>query len=348
MSNCLVTRKFSLSFFLCVVMILVFTTFAYANARTYHGLTTVGYGTASIHEGGSYWDATRVEYTTQPFYYMDQIGASFWSSWNTCNGATNWSSYQGHSYSWYMSYNARSSGDSLALEDVECPGTGNSLGRVSSVNHWWQSTGFSGDGEIIAKPSAISTTFYDVPTTYWAYSFIESMYQIGILDPDAVSNHCWSGFFCPGDWITRAQMASYLERGMHGSNYEFPAPSGIFSDVPLDYWNISAIEKLYADQVTGGCGLNPLRYCPEKRVTRAEMAVFLLRAEHGNTYYPPPVGSSTGFTDVSTTYWAAAWIKQLAAEGITGGCLSSPPKFCPEAPTSHAQMAVFLQRTFAP
>jgi hypothetical protein len=56
------------------------------------------------------------------------------------------------------------------------------------------------------------------------------------------------------------------------------------------------------------------------------------------------VGASTGFSDVPTNYWAAAWIKQLAAEGITAGC--SAGIYCPESPVTRAQMAVFLVRTF--
>jgi hypothetical protein len=74
------------------------------------------------------------------------------------------------------------------------------------------------------------------------------------------------------------------------------------------------------------------------------MAVFLLRAKHGSSYAPPSIGAGSGFTDVPPSYWAAAWIKQLAAEGITGGCGSGT--YCPEAPVTRAQMAVFLVRTF--
>jgi hypothetical protein len=74
------------------------------------------------------------------------------------------------------------------------------------------------------------------------------------------------------------------------------------------------------------------------------MAVFLLRARHGAGYTPPAVGAGTGFGDVPTSHWAAAWIKQLAAEGITGGCGGG--NYCPEAAVNRAQMAVFLVKTF--
>ena len=113
-----------------------------------------------------------------------------------------------------------------------------------------------------------------------------------------------------------------------------------FSDVESTYWAWNFIERLYLAGITGGCALNPPQYCPETVVTRAQMAVFLERSIHSSSYYPPAVGSSTGFGDVSPTYWAGAWIKQLAADGITGGCGSG--NYCPEAPVTRAQMAVFL------
>ena len=72
------------------------------------------------------------------------------------------------------------------------------------------------------------------------------------------------------------------------------------------------------------------------------MAVFLLKAKHGSSYSPPV---ATGvFSDVPTNYWAAGWIEQLAAEGITGGCGAGV--YCPDTDVTRAQMAVFLVKTF--
>ncbi len=122
--------------------------------------------------------------------------------------------------------------------------------------------------------------------------------------------------------------------------YEFPGAT--FADVPVTYWAWNWIERLYTQGVTGGCGTAPLRYCPGNPVTRAQMAIFLLKAKHGSTY-APPAASGTMFSDISFSYWAAAWVEQLANEGITSGCGGG--KYCPENPVTRAQMAIFLLKS---
>lgn len=180
------------------------------------------------------------------------------------------------------------------------------------------------------------TRFSDVGTNHWAYSWIEK------LAANGVTGGCGVGLYCPTVGVTRAQMAVFLLRAEHGSAYTPPPATGIFTDVPTTHWAAAWIEQLYNEGITGGCGTG--LYCPELPVTRDQMAVFLLRGEHGATYVPPVVGAGTGFNDVPTTHWAAAWIKQLAAEGITGGCAAS--MYCPTTTVSRDQMAVFLVRAF--
>jgi hypothetical protein len=182
--------------------------------------------------------------------------------------------------------------------------------------------------------------FFDVPDTYWAWSFIERLYTAGITGGCSVNLLN----YCPEGVVTRAQMAVFLLRGIHTSSYTPPpigADSG-FGDVPVDYWSGAWIKQLAAEGITAGCGNG--NYCPEQPVTRAQMAVFLLRSKYGAGYIPPDVGAGTGFGDVVPDYWAAAWIKQLILEGITSGCGNG--NYCPENPVTRAQMAVFLVRTF--
>ena len=192
----------------------------------------------------------------------------------------------------------------------------------------------SGESYTILK----AATFSDVETDYWAWSFIERLVNAGI------TAGCGGGGYCPESPVTRAQMAVFLLRGIHGSSYAPPAVGNStgFGDVPTNHWAGAWIKQLAAEGITSGCGNG--NYCPELSVTRAQMAIFLLRAKHGQSYSPPAVGNSTGFGDVPAGHWAAAWIKQLVAEGITAGCGNN--NYCSESPVTRAQMAVFLVRAF--
>jgi hypothetical protein len=189
----------------------------------------------------------------------------------------------------------------------------------------------------VIPTGTVSATFADVPTTHWAWSWIEILYANGITGGCGTSPLV----YCPNASVTRAQMAVFLERGIHGDTFTPGTPPITFTDT-AGHWAQYWIEALKTDGVTGGCGGGA--FCPNNPVTRAQMAVFLLTAEHGAGYTPPLVGPGTGFNDVPADYWAAAWIKQLAAEGITGGCGSG--NYCPETPVTRAQMAVFLVGTF--
>ena len=144
--------------------------------------------------------------------------------------------------------------------------------------------------------------------------------------------------------VTRAQIAVILGQGIHGSNFTPPAATGIFNDVSVNDFAADWIEQFYKDGITGGCGQNPLRYCPETAVNRASMAIFLLRSKYGKNYTPP---QATGiFDDVPVTHWAADWIEQLYREKITSGCSTSPLRYCPDSSVTGVQTALFIARTF--
>lgn len=182
-------------------------------------------------------------------------------------------------------------------------------------------------------------TFQDVAPTHWAWPWIEAIFAEGITQGCTTAPA-----FCPAGLVSRAEMAVFLVRAIHGADFTPPPATGVFADVPTDYWAADYTEQLYADGITQGCATSPLRFCPDSTVGRAEMAIFLLRARHGSGYAPPPA-TGTVFSDVPAGYWAASWIEQVFAEGITAGCATSPLRYCPESTVLREQMAVFLART---
>ena len=248
---------------------------------------------------------------------------------------TNW--YQ-HSYlkasnteaSDYFGYSLSLSGNTVAVgaygEDSNATGVNGNQADNSALN--------SGAAYVFT----IAPVFDDVPFSYWANNFVERLAKAG------VTGGCGTGIYCPDSTVTRAQMAVFLLKGIHGSSYTPPAVgvSTGFGDVATDYWAAAWIKQLAAEGVTSGCGGG--NYCPDSVVTRAQMAIFLLKARNGSGYTPPAVGVSTGFADVATDAFGAAFIKQLVADGITAGCGGG--NYCPNDSVTRAQMAVFLVRAF--
>ncbi len=184
----------------------------------------------------------------------------------------------------------------------------------------------------------VGNSFTDVDTSNQFYAFIENLFHNGI------TGGCTPVTYCPDDPVTRAEMAVFLMKSKLGAAETPPPATGmVFSDIPASDLFAPWIEQLAGFEITGGCGGG--KYCPDDPVTRAEMAVFLLKAEHGSAYVPP---ACTGlFSDVEcepVPAFAVDFIEQLFHEGITAGCGGG--KYCPDAPNTRGQMAVFLDKTF--
>ncbi len=185
----------------------------------------------------------------------------------------------------------------------------------------------------------VGESFPDVPRSNTFYRFIETVFHKG------VTAGCAGGNYCPATNVTRAQMAVFLLKAKLGSTYTPPACTGlVFADVPctggpFDPW----IEDLFGRGITGGCGI-PGNYCPGNPVTRAQMAVFLLKTDFTSSYVPPAC-TGTVFGDVPCTGGIFdPWIEDLYARGITAGCAGG--NYCPGNPNTRGQMAVFLTKTF--
>src|SRR5262245_28655858 len=122
-------------------------------------------------------------------------------------------------------------------------------------------------------------------------------------------------------------------------------PRGLFDDVqslhpflglPTAFYH-DAVQSLVAAGVTGGCSAAPPLFCPEKPVTREQMAVFLLKARESGGYVPPRCDTPT-FADVPCSNPFAPWIEELVRRGITAGC--GARNYCPAEAVTRQQMAI--------
>lgn len=141
--------------------------------------------------------------------------------------------------------------------------------------------------------------------------------------------------FCPGDPVTRGQLAAFLHRAL-GETLPTTGEPIAFVDTS-DSIFAGDIAWLSATGVTQGCSSDT--FCPDDPVTRGQLAAFFVRAFG----YSEGLGNNVFGDDDHSVF--EAQIDALAVAGVTRGC--NPPdndRFCPEDPVSREQVAAFLHR----
>jgi hypothetical protein len=201
------------------------------------------------------------------------------------------------------------------------------------------------DGGTWRSFTARNQQFADVPIDHSLWIYIEAFYNSGITTGCGVSPL----IYCPEQNATRAAMAVFLLRAKYGAAYAPPAARHFFADLPVagKEWQEAWVDQFYSEGITGGCGTGPLVFCPENPVTRAAMAVFILRAKYGSSYTPPPADHYFADLPVAGKEWMEPWVDQLYREGLTTGCGVSPRIYCPESPVKRQAMAAFIVRAFS-
>ncbi len=116
-------------------------------------------------------------------------------------------------------------------------------------------------------------------------------------------------------------------------------------DVPHDGASSAAVHALDSRGVFDGtlCGQDQDHFCPQEPLTRAHMAVWLVRLIDGTD---PPGVKATRFSDVDGDHPQAAFIERFAALGITAGCSTVPLSYCPDGQVTRAQTATFLAQAY--
>ncbi|MGC5774815.1 S-layer homology domain-containing protein [Paenibacillus pabuli] len=122
---------------------------------------------------------------------------------------------------------------------------------------------------------SFNPTFKDVPTSDWAYPYIEALKEAGVIDGFQ------DGTFKPNSPITRNEMAKIIVNG-YGLEpaKEINLP---FTDTQLkNNWAAPYIQALYDLGIT--TGQSALKYGGISTVTRGEMAAFTIRSEKTTDY----------------------------------------------------------------
>lgn len=166
--------------------------------------------------------------------------------------------------------------------------------------------------------------------------------HVNVLKLWAITDGCQPGRYCPGAPVSRGQMAVFVIRSILGDSFPFPSQP-YFTDVPATHPFFRYIQKLRELNITSGC--SSTAYCPDRNVTRGEMAVFVIRGKlrslFGDDFTFP---ASPFFTDVSAANSQFRFVQKMRELGITTGC--SATSYCPGADVTREQIAAFVARAF--
>jgi hypothetical protein len=129
----------------------------------------------------------------------------------------------------------------------------------------------------VAEVKRPKPSFSDVPETspYFAAT--------GLLKERAIALGYADGTYAPATVLDRGQMAVFLVRAVRSAKGLNPDPqpgeyyaSPHFSDVQPTFWAFAHVQTLKEMGLTDGCGSG--LYCPDVKVTHAQMATFTGRA----------------------------------------------------------------------
>ena len=136
-----------------------------------------------------------------------------------------------------------------------------------------------------ADPGPVSSSqFADVDAEVWWAPYVERLADLGVTTGCSTE----PVRYCPHETVTRARMASFLVRAFGLP----PASPAGFVDVSGGV-HAANIDALAVSGITRGCRTEPLRYCPGRDTTRAQMATFLVRALRADA--APPTSDARVF-----------------------------------------------------
>jgi hypothetical protein len=151
-----------------------------------------------------------------------------------------------------------------------------------------------------------------------------------VATPEPLVQECASAKECDG-LVTRADIAVAFARA-----FELPLTTVDFFDDDDGLPAEAEINRVAAAGLTSGCG--DREYCPDRLVTRGQLATFLDR-----TVELPPA-ERDWFEDTGGIVHENA-INRLAQAGLVEGC--GPDAYCPDEPVTRGELVTFLQRILA-
>ena len=165
---------------------------------------------------------------------------------------------------------------------------------------------------------------------------INALHRLGVF----TGTLCQSNRLCPNDPMQRWIAAVWLVRLIDGddpaavteSRFEDVNASSMWED---SVWYAPHVERLADLEVTVGCTQDPLRFCPDVNLTRAQVASWVARA------FDLESAESQGFADAVGSVHEAN-INAVVAAGVMSGCSTDPKNFCLDDTVTKGEMARYV------
>jgi hypothetical protein len=143
---------------------------------------------------------------------------------------------------------------------------------------------------------------------------------------------------------TSAQIfAAKLVPGGQAPHVQPIADSLVIDDVPIGYGVVCTSPFSYVfhdvEDIDSDGSPEPIFHFVEAHVGRRFGGVRIFWRRQVS---PPP--ETPTFNDVPANDPYYQYVEALVASGITSGCATNPPRYCPDAPLTRRQMAVFLSK----
>jgi S-layer homology domain len=133
-----------------------------------------------------------------------------------------------------------------------------------------------------------SADFKDIDQNHYSHNFIQLAHLLKVVDGGDNSN------FEPKRTITRAEMATMIDKAFHLSSYGLGAQSP-FQDLAEVSWATEYINRLYREGITGGTSATT--FSPSAKVTREDFATILYKALKNQVDYMPRIDFVTMSSD---------------------------------------------------
>ena len=168
---------------------------------------------------------------------------------------------------------------------------------------------------------------------------INELHGLGVF----VGTLCESNSLCPNDPMARWIAAVWMVRLIDGDDPE-PITESRFADVNAStmwedsMWFAPHVERLAELEITVGCTEDPLNFCPDVMLRKAQVASWLARA------FDLASEESQGFVDAVGSVHEAN-INAVVAAGVMEGCSTDPKKFCLDDGVTKGEMASYVNKT---